>query len=123
MSLEQSPARAGQGTDTDAPAPADGSPEFWHALVDERTIAKFLGLTVRTMQALRQRGGGPQYVRVSARCIRYRRAEVKSWADARVRTSTSDPSPVTAAASSPNPIKKQPSATGAQRLRAELILS
>ena len=73
------------------PAPAETDPEYWHSLIDERTAGHFLGLVERTMQAHRQRGNGPRYIALSARCIRYRRADLKAWADARVRTSTSDP--------------------------------
>ena len=64
---------------------------YWLGLIDERAVAEFLGLSVRTVQALRQRGGGPKYVRLSARCIRYRRADLKQWADERLVASTADP--------------------------------
>ena len=70
---------------------ADGDQDYWHALIDEKVAAKFLGLTKRTMQAFRQRGGGCRYIRISSRCLRYRRIDLKLWAEARVRTSTSDP--------------------------------
>jgi predicted DNA-binding transcriptional regulator AlpA len=75
-------------------APAD--PDYWHTLIDEKAAAEFLGLTDRTMQALRQRGGGPQYIALSSRCLRYRRIDLRKWAEARVRTSTSDPGQATA---------------------------
>ena len=76
--------------ETTAAPPADQS-DYWNALVDEQAAAAFLSLTIRTLQGWRYRGGGPQYVRVSARCIRYRRADLRDWAEARLRTSTSDP--------------------------------
>ena len=66
-------------------------PSFWHGLIDEKAAADFLGLTDRTMQAYRQKGGGARYIRISSRCLRYRRIDLKSWADARIRTSTVDP--------------------------------
>ncbi len=80
-------------TPDSAPPPKEPtSPEeFWNSLIDEKAAAAFLGLTDRTMQALRQRGGGPRYVHISSRCLRYRRADLRAWANARVRTSTSDP--------------------------------
>ena len=68
-----------------------GEPAFWYELIDEKAAAEFLDLTPRTMQAMRQRGGGPPFVRISARCIKYRRINLKSYADARLRSSTSDP--------------------------------
>ena len=69
----------------------DGAEDYWFALIGEKAAGAFLGLTDRTMQGYRHRGGGPLYVRLSSRCIRYRRVDLREWADARVRTSTSDP--------------------------------
>ena len=73
-------------------APEPGSnPGYWHELIPETDAAEFLDLTPRSMQAMRQRGGGPKFIRLSSRCIRYTRALLKSYADARLRSSTSDP--------------------------------
>ncbi len=76
-----------------APSPKEPiSPEeFWNSLINEKVAAKYLGLTDRTMQALRQRGGGARYIVISSRCIRYRRVDLRTWAEARMRSSTSDP--------------------------------
>ena len=82
MSLEHSPARD------------DG---FWYRLIGEKKAAEFVDLTVRTMQALRQRGGGPVYVRISSRCVKYRRIDLRTWAERRLRSSTADPGPEEAA--------------------------
>lgn len=71
-------------------APEQQSPEYWQSLIDEKDAAAFLGLSVRTIQAFRVKGGGAQYVRISARCIRYRRSDLRSWFEARLRSSTSD---------------------------------
>jgi len=76
---------------TPASAETQHDPNFWFALIDERTAAAFAGVGVRMLQKMRQRGGGPRYVVLSARCIRYRRSELRSWADQRLRSSTSDP--------------------------------
>ena len=72
------------------PAQVEGDASFWHGLIDESEAAGFLGLTVRCLQGWRYKGSGPRFVRVSARCIRYRRSELRDFADARLRTSTSD---------------------------------
>ncbi len=93
MSLEHSPVRAPGSTavvDNDS-EDLISEAEFWNALIDEKAAGDFLDLSPRTMQAMRQRGGGPQYVLISARCVRYRRADLRAWADRRVRVSTSDP--------------------------------
>ena len=74
--------------------PLGEDPAYWHSLIPETEAAEFLDLTSRTMQAMRQRGGGPRFVRISARCIKYRRVDLKSYADDRLRYSTSDPGQV-----------------------------
>ncbi len=68
----------------------DTERDYWDGLIDEQAASTFLGLTVRCLQGWRYKGGGPPFVRVSARCIRYRRCELREFADARLRTSTSD---------------------------------
>ncbi len=90
MSLEHSPVRDNQGArDTSGADPPNG-PDYWNALVNEKIAADFLGLTVRAVQAMRQRGDGPRFIRISSRCIRYTRTLLKAYADARMRASTSD---------------------------------
>ena len=58
------------------------------ALLDEGKAAVALDVSPRALQAWRQRGGGPTFVRVSSRCIRYRRRDLVAWAEARLRSST-----------------------------------
>ena len=63
-------------------------------LLSEKHAAKLLGISPRTLRNWRVIGGGPQYVKVSARCIRYRRADILSWIEARERRHTSQPDPL-----------------------------
>lgn len=65
-------------------------------LFNEREAAVFLGYTVRALQNWRLRGGGPTFVKVSERSVRYRMRDLKTWVEQRLRTSTSDPGPETA---------------------------
>jgi hypothetical protein len=51
--------------------------------------AYLAGLSVRTFEGLRLRGGGPSYVKLG-RAVRYRRADVVAWAAGKLRRSTSD---------------------------------
>lgn len=60
-------------------------------LLTEDEAAELIGFTPRFLQERRFRGGGPAFVRVSARAIRYRPEDLAGWAAARLRTSTSDP--------------------------------
>ena len=59
-------------------------------LITERDAAKLLSISERTLRNWRTRGGGPRFVRVSARCIRYRILDIETWATDRTRRSTSD---------------------------------
>ena len=58
------------------PAPLDPQ-----ALLKERAAASFLNVTPRFLQNRRTNGGGPPYVRISHRCVRYRKADLISFAE------------------------------------------
>ncbi len=94
LAASDQPAALTAGGPATPPKKSISSEEFWNSLINEKEASEFLGLTDRTMQALRQRGGGCRYIAISSRCIRYRRADLKAWADARMRSSTSDPGQV-----------------------------
>ena len=64
--------------------------DYWHSLIDEKTAADFMDLTPRWLQAKRQHGDGPRFIHISQRCIRYTRYWLKTYADERLRWSTSD---------------------------------
>ncbi|MCC4242757.1 helix-turn-helix transcriptional regulator [Thalassospira povalilytica] len=66
-----------------------GNPEYFDTLINEVEAAKFLGYTVRALQNWRVRGGGPVFIKVSARSVRYRRRDLIAWADELAVTSTS----------------------------------
>ncbi len=57
-------------------------------LLSEKRAAQLLGLSEKTLQKWRLTGTGPQFVKISARCIRYRRRDLTSWAEVRLRSST-----------------------------------
>jgi hypothetical protein len=63
---------------------------FRQQLINERAAAEFIGYSCRALQNWRIRGGGPVYVRVSKRSIRYRRCDLIAWAEKNLRTSTSE---------------------------------
>lgn len=68
------------------------SHESARQLYTEREAANLLALSVRTLQGLRVRGGGPRFARIGrARGrIRYDLADLNAYIDERLRTSTSD---------------------------------
>ena len=63
-------------------------PAYLDCLINEGEAARFLGYSVRTLQNWRVRGGGPAFVKVSSRSVRYRRRDLNQWADARILTHT-----------------------------------
>ena len=50
-------------------------------LLNEEQAAKVLNVAQRTLQAWRFQGKGPAFVRISSRCIRYRRPDLEAWID------------------------------------------
>ena len=91
MSLEHSPVRDNHGARATSGADPPSDPDYWNSLINEKDAGDFLGLSDRAMQKMRQTGGGPRYIHISSRCLRYRRIDLRAWAEARIRTSTSDP--------------------------------
>jgi len=59
-------------------------------LLDTRGAAAVLRLSPRTLESLRLRGGGPRYVRLSRRAVRYHPADLDAWIEKSRRRSTSD---------------------------------
>jgi len=71
---------------------ATKSPDYYDSLINERVAASFLGYSVRALQNWRVRGGGPKFVKVSARSIRYRRRDLIAWAESLTVANTSQSS-------------------------------
>jgi hypothetical protein len=67
-----------------------GRPLPWDrdALLFPAEAAHLLALSARTLEGLRLRGGGPAFVRLR-RAVRYRRADLSAWVEARRFGSTS----------------------------------
>ena len=58
-------------------------------LINEFEAAGELDVSVSTLRKWRITGKGPKFIRLSPRCIRYRRDWLEKYADARAYTSTS----------------------------------
>ena len=71
-------------------APTPG-PDHLDELIDEKAAARFLKVSVRTVQGWRIKGIGPRFVRLSARAIRYTRRGLIAHSESKLVTSTSDP--------------------------------
>ena len=61
------------------------------SLLTENEAAELLNLTNRALQSWRYQGKGPPFVRLSARCVRYRFIDITAWIAKHLRRSTSDP--------------------------------
>lgn len=59
-------------------------------LLTEKEAAELIGFTPRFLAERRVRGGGPPFVKISARAVRYRPVDLYEWAERRIRTSTCD---------------------------------
>jgi predicted DNA-binding transcriptional regulator AlpA len=64
--------------------------DYLERLIAEREAADFLGYSMRALQNWRLRGGGPSFVRVSSRSIRYRRRDLIAWAESRLLSNSSE---------------------------------
>jgi hypothetical protein len=58
--------------------------------IDENRAAKLLGLSPRTLQGYRVRGGGPPFVKISHKVVRYKVAELMAWIKTHTRKNTSE---------------------------------
>ncbi len=62
------------------------------ALMSEKKAAQFLSVSARFLQARRVRGDGPSFIRISARCVKYRKRDLIAWLDSMKVDSTSEAS-------------------------------
>ncbi len=72
-----------------------------HDMLNQRQAAEIIGVSPFTLNRWRHERFGPAFVRISARCVRYRRADIEAWLEGR-RVETAD-SRRLAAASRPDP--------------------
>lgn len=63
--------------------------DFWDGFIDETAAADFLCQSVRTLQKWRVTGFGPAFYK-PGRSVRYRRRDLRTWAESRKRRNTSE---------------------------------
>jgi excisionase family DNA binding protein len=59
-------------------------------LLTTQEAADLLGVSARTIEGLRLKGGGPRFVKIGG-AVRYRLASLEDYLQRQERTSTSDP--------------------------------
>jgi hypothetical protein len=65
---------------------ADLDPELH---IDEKRAAEYLSISPRTLQGYRTKGGGPEFVKISHKVVRYKIADLIKWVENRKRKNTS----------------------------------
>jgi len=68
----------------------DGTTGDLDQLLNENDAAILLSYNVRSLQNWRVRGGGPKFVKVSKRSVRYRRRDLIAWIDSLTVANTSE---------------------------------
>lgn len=69
--------------------PTEGSARGAADVLDTQAAADYLLVSPALLEYYRVRGGGPRYSKLG-RLVRYRRAALEEWLQARERSSTSD---------------------------------
>lgn len=57
---------------------------------DTTATARFTGLSASTLNKMRVRGDGPQFLKIGRKVVKYRPADVRAWLSTRIRHSTSE---------------------------------
>ena len=57
-------------------------------LITTKEAARYLGITPRYLEARRLRGGGPPFVKLGSKAVRYRISDVTKWVEASTRAAT-----------------------------------
>ena len=63
--------------------------DYWFALISEEAAAEFDDCSVRHMQGLRYKGGGPKFIKFGL-LVKYRRIDLREDQERRLRSSTAD---------------------------------
>jgi len=59
-------------------------------LLNVRAAARRLGITPSTLDTWRSKGGGPKYIKLSTRCVRYRAEDLDAFVQERQARNTAD---------------------------------
>jgi excisionase family DNA binding protein len=60
------------------------------SLLTREQAASYLGLKKTTLDAWAVRGGGPAYVKLGKKAVRYRQSDLEAFVESRLRSSTSE---------------------------------
>jgi hypothetical protein len=74
-------------TITEKPSFAKLDPE---SHIDEKKAAEYLGISYRTLQGYRTKGGGPKFVKIGKKTIRYKVSDLIGWSTDNKKINTSE---------------------------------
>ncbi|MFZ4125243.1 MAG: helix-turn-helix transcriptional regulator [Rickettsiales bacterium] len=74
-------------TITEKPSFAKLDPELH---IDEKKAAEYLGISYRTLQGYRTKGGGPKFVKIGKKTIRYKVSDLIGWSNDNKKINTSE---------------------------------
>jgi len=57
--------------------------------IDEKKAAEYMGISYRTLQGYRVKGGGPQFTKIGKKTIRYRIGDLIAWSENSKKENTS----------------------------------
>jgi hypothetical protein len=87
--MSDAPSTLGHASSAEEVGPSGRAiPADPQAMLYPAEAAALLALSPRTLESLRVRGGGPPFVRIGTRAVRYRRGATLDWAMSRERANT-----------------------------------
>lgn len=57
--------------------------------IDEKRAAEYLGISFRTLQGYRTKGGGPEFIKIGKKSVRYKVQDLIDWANNHKKKNTS----------------------------------
>lgn len=66
------------------------NPGWLEEAISTRAASRLTGVSVCTLETWRSRGGGPKFIKIGAKMIRYQRRSLLEWMARQERRNTSD---------------------------------
>lgn len=58
--------------------------------IDEKQVAEYLGISAKTLQGYRVKGGGPEFMKLGHKTVRYKISDIQEWAKNHKKKNTSE---------------------------------
>jgi predicted DNA-binding transcriptional regulator AlpA len=70
------------------------NPGWLDEAISTRVASRLTGVSVCTLETWRSRGGGPKFIKIGAKMVRYQRRSLLEWMASQERRNTSDLGPL-----------------------------